>query len=547
MPEDTNHRHFRVPRDDRSLFALPPFEMAAGLVAGNQTRFATANCSLHGRTLADLRTSTRRQAVELALAYTTSLLQVEVPSVLTDSLVVSGHQPELFHVGVWAKNFAMAAVARQSCSVAVNLVIDNDTLNETSLRIPAGSRERLRVERMPFDAPQATQPWEEAIIRDRTTFEQFGSVVRKQIHDTWGFEPLIGSYWDSAIRQSRISNRLCDGLTAMRANVERKWGLHNLELPMSRLCETDSFRWFAAHLLIRASEVYRVYNEAVAEYRQSHRIRNRMQPVPDLERDGDWFESPFWIWKQGDIQRGRLFARQSGSDCELRDEKNVVARLRLTDHGTLDEAVNALREMSARGFRLRTRALTTTLFARVFLADLFVHGIGGAKYDEMTNQLCQRLFDLDAPEYLTVSATLYLPLGGAYGATDIQLRAINSQLRDLNYNPERHLMTSPEIAALVSRKSEILAEAKLLRATNQMHGRLNPAQHRKLNDIRESLLAQTKPIRSAYESTRMALQSQLASNALIRNREYSFALYPEELVRQFLNPLATALQGEGIT
>ena len=39
--------------------------------------------------------------------------------------------------------------------------------------------------------------------------------------------------------------------------------------------------------------------------------------------------------------------------------------------------------LPSRGIRLRTRALTTTLFARYVLGDLFVHGIGGAKYDEL--------------------------------------------------------------------------------------------------------------------------------------------------------------------
>ena len=77
----------------------------------------------------------------------------------------------------------------------------------------------------------------------------------------------------------------------------------------------------------------------------------------------------------------------------------MVARIPLSSEGSLEGAVRQLKDFPARGLRLRTRALTTTLFARLFLADLFVHGIGGAKYDAMTDQICERLFGMKAPSF----------------------------------------------------------------------------------------------------------------------------------------------------
>ena len=474
----------------------------------------------------------------LGRVFTSSLMQADLPESSSESLVVTGHQPELFHVGVWAKNFTLAGVAKQCQSTALNLIIDNDTLNGTSLRIPAGTRESLRVERVLFDTPGPTQPWEEARIRDRDTFERFGTSVRDRLRTTWGFDPLIGSAWSAAVRRSAVSSRLCDALTAVRAHVERKWGQNNLELPMSRLSETEPFLWFVAHLLMRLPELLSVYNETVALYRHDHRLRNRKQPVPDLEIDNEWLEAPFWIWKQGDFQRGRLFARRVGSVCELRDETTVIARLPLADDGPLDPAVTVLRELPARGFRLRPRALTTTLFARVCLADLFVHGIGGAKYDAMTDRLCERLFGLEAPKFLTVSATLHLPLGQQFSTTESQLREINHQLRDLSYNPDRHLQDLPAASALIEEKKELLATAKTLRESNQLRGRLKPEQHRRLASIRTELHSFTESLRTEYESTRATVRAQLSANSLIGNREYAFVLYPEEQVRQFLAPLS---------
>ena len=36
------------------------------------------------------------------------------------------------------------------------------------------------------------------------------------------------------------------------------------------------------------------------------------------------------------------------------------------------------------GVKIRPRAILTTLYSRLFLSDLFIHGIGGAKYDAWT-------------------------------------------------------------------------------------------------------------------------------------------------------------------
>ena len=63
----------------------------------------------------------------------------------------------------------------------------------------------------------------------------------------------------------------------------------------------------------------------------------------------------------------------------------------------------------SRPVRIRSRALTTTLYARLFLADLFIHGIGGGKYDQLTNEIAQKFYGAELPDYLVLSATLLLP------------------------------------------------------------------------------------------------------------------------------------------
>ena len=49
------------------------------------------------------------------------------------SLLLAGHQPELFHPGVWIKNFALARLAREHGTVPLSLIIDSDTARSPHL------------------------------------------------------------------------------------------------------------------------------------------------------------------------------------------------------------------------------------------------------------------------------------------------------------------------------------------------------------------------------------------------------------------------------
>ena len=45
------------------------------------------------------------------------------------------------------------------------------------------------------------------------------------------------------------------------------------------------------------------------------------------------------------------------------------------------------------------------MFARLAVADLFIHGIGGAKYDELTDAIGERFFGIQLRPYMVVSGT----------------------------------------------------------------------------------------------------------------------------------------------
>ncbi len=90
--------------------------------------------------------------------------------------------------------------------------------------------------------------------------------------------------------------------------------------------------------------------------------------------------------------------------------------------------------------------MTTTLWARLVLGDLFLHGIGGAKYDRVNDRLIERFFGLPTPMFMVASATLHLPIDRPPAAPD-DARAIDLELRALTYHPERWIEEADPEAA----------------------------------------------------------------------------------------------------
>ena len=128
-------------------------------------------------------------------------------------------------------------------------------------------------------------------------------------------------------------------------------------------------------------------------------IRSRHHPVPALGREGEWREAPFWVWRAELPRRRPLMVRQLARSMQLRvrGEAEPLMEIPLGPDREACCAVEQLQSLQARGVRLRTRALTTTMFARYLLGDLFIHGIGGAKYDELGDAVAGAFFAIEPP------------------------------------------------------------------------------------------------------------------------------------------------------
>jgi hypothetical protein len=449
---------------------------------------------------------------------------------------VTGHQPELFHPGVWVKNFAAASIAGSCGGLALNLIVDNDIPKDSSIRVPATRDGVWRSVPVEFDEWQGEIPYEDWRVSDEALFASFPDRVR-EVFGRSAADPLLDDFWPRVMRRRGEVAAVATRFSLARREIEGAWGVANLELPLGWLCKTDGFLWFASHLIAQLPRYQEIHNACLTEYRAAHRIRSRHHPVAALTRTDDWLEAPFWVWRGGQARRRPLLARQQGRTIELRiaGEDRLLSILPMTPDGEACCAVERLRELAADGIRVRTRALTTTMFARFFVGDVFIHGIGGAKYDELGDEIARRFFGCEPPDFQTMSLTLWLNLSKEAVTRD-DLLTVHRDLRDLTFNPDRRLREPypEELRNYIQGKREALAGPTTSR--RERVGRAVAIRH--CNDAMQPWV---EAMRADLMARRRAIRAGLRSNRIARSREFASLLHPAERLQRIMSSIAESL------
>jgi len=540
MEHASGFRSLRAPQDDGQKLIVPPRELLPEVLEINRQRLAQTDYDVQGRSLGELAASARQALLRQAIAYTRRYRDVPqqwlTRNAANTPFVLSGHQPQLFHPGVWYKNFVLGALACQVGGVGIHLLIDSDLCRSVSIRVPSGTIERPRVEAVPYDQPTEEVPYEERAIRDFATVESFAKRVVALLEPLVR-KPLVEALWPLTLQRNPAQTNLGLRLAQGRHALEETWNNETLELPQSAVCQLPEFCWFVAHLLAHLPRFWAVYNESLADYRRANRLRNQVHPVPDLAEDDGWLEAPFWIWSAEDPLRRPLLARQAGDDLILTDRKACTIRLALSAETDAAPAVQQLLDLASRGIKIRTRALTTTLFARLLLSDLFLHGIGGAKYDQVTDQIGREFFGFSLPEFATVSATLRLPI--ATPPTEPVLdKQWEQQFRELRFHPERFLERdgapathiSADAAAIIAEKRRWIATPKTPENARQRHLAITAA-----NEALQPFVANRY---RQLERQRDEMQQRKRAEAILHSRDYAFCLYPRKHFERLLTDLA---------
>ncbi|HTU25977.1 MAG TPA: hypothetical protein VMF30_11300, partial [Pirellulales bacterium] len=298
MGQTLAHRRLRAPRADGGVLVEPPLATTGEVLARNAALVAAADYDILGRPLAELARAARSELLLAAQHYSAQYRDVSgIAADPSAPVVVAGHQPQLFHPGVWYKNFLLSALASRHGGTAVNLVIDSDTIKSVAVRVPGGTALEPLIESVPLDRCSAEIPYEERAVGDRGLLRSFASRARAVL-GSLVTRPLVEEFWPLVVERADAGVTLGECLSQARHVQEGRWGAASLELPQSQVCELESFAWFTCHLLADLPRVQSEYNAAVAEYRRANHVRSLAHPVPDLAADDGWLEAPYWIWSR---------------------------------------------------------------------------------------------------------------------------------------------------------------------------------------------------------------------------------------------------------
>jgi hypothetical protein len=522
-----------------------PARCVESLVDNNRLLRAAFDTRIGDLKLWELVAATRREVLTVATEYTASYRDVDRPADVADwiarPLVMGGHQPELFHPGVWLKNFALDAYARRLGGTAINLVVDTDRCVSTTVGVPVGTPREAHLEQVPFDFPAPEMAWEERGVIDHDCFASFGNRVAGLLAP---LEPdaIIRRWWPLVVERAGESHRLGLAIAQARHMLEARFGLETLELPVSELVRLPTVMVFMGWLLAHAAPLHEAYNAALAAHRRRHRVRGRARPMPDLAVRFDdssadpWLEVPWWIWSRDDPRRRRVFANiGTPGMLVLSDMETLRVELPISPDTPPSRWIDALSRMEEHALRLRPRAILTTLVARMLVADVFVHGVGGAAYDQLTDDIVRRLTGCDPPRHAVVTGTLRLPVDCLFPGftTDdpaADLMTMRRLIRDLEFHPECHL--GPPEAQPDDVRELMLSKQRWI--DTHPTPTLAKRRCREIRAANERLGFYAQPLRGRTLDRIGPLTAAIRSRNVLRSREYPWCFFSENTLKSFL-------------
>lgn len=251
-------------------------------------------------------------------------------------IVMSGHQPTLWHAGILAKLLAAAELARATGAHAAWIVPDMDEVDPTTTRVPDGRGQQAHARSLRLLTGDPPGPGIPA-----------GSLpARAPASPADPHLPRIADALAAFRHEPSLAMQV--GRAVIRAACER------FDLPEPTVISaSDLLRTRAwADLLHAITQNPRACVEAYNAAARTHTDAE----VRELGIEASRVELPLWRVRPN-LPRMAVFSDQLGSIP--------------TD-------------------QLRPRALAMTAIVRAALADLFIHGLGGERYDRVTEAWLDR-------------------------------------------------------------------------------------------------------------------------------------------------------------
>ncbi len=443
-------------------------------------------------------------------------------------IIMTGHQPVIFHSGLTFKYQLTEQFAAREHAICVAVVIDTDEGDAGQFICPqpdgqlASSSESRMVDTA--SDPPKTNASESDSVRIRKIIrhteslsaghslylngrlkaaDDIASIGRRVVESLRQLQlEKAAEYAAPVFRQFEMLSSV--GATMMEANLLTRWsagiGDRCLELPLSAFSAFPEVMDLTASLVMRHREFAAEYNRLLREFRSVQRIENPANPFPDLDVNESACELPFWVIHCSTGKRERLgVSGVAGQQVELWADGQRILQLQGSISG------ESLQDLLLQGIQIVPRGALITTFLRLLCSDLFVHGTGGGKYDRFTDELIRSWWKVQPPPFCVASTSRYL-LADDRAALN-QLEQTSLQLRDLQFNPQRHFGTAVFSQPLEETLKQLWQQKQVL--VQQMQDAR--AANRSGREIGAQIQQVTEQIRSAVAAEFQSRMTQLES------------------------------------
>ena len=439
--------------------------------------------------------------------------------------VGTGHQPELFHPGVWAKNFIAGGMAKALSAISLHVVVDTDCPHGKGIRLPdMGLPEHPRKAPLcSFSATLQDNPWLSLLV-EQEAIKRFSNSLRQWSTNNQ-FPPLFDTWLRKSLEDGwpREGSPVWKWFQKGRSGLELEWGLKQPPVPMSAICFFPSYCRLVARLIREREKSRLAYNAALNSFRKYHQVHAAGRPVPFLEEKDGWCEIPLWLGTDHFSRRERVWVKQAGGDYIL--SPNRVTEEWRCPEASLEDGLAALNG------RLWPRALFTTLYLRGFVFDWFVHGIGGALYDQVTGEWAERFLNLKLRPMVATSLTLRLPMPTARSSPELYRASFHRQ-HHLEWNPDR-LVKEPAPTGVAGWVSEL----QRLRRESPSPGRESKNRFRRMRQLISRLRDYVSPEIAAGWNNVDFLRLFASEQSVVASREYAYILHSHSALQKYLQPL----------
>ena len=305
------------------------------------------------------------------------------------AVIVLGHQPVIYHPGLLYKNERASELASICTALAVNVIVDTDSGPGGRLIYPdcsdAGGP-RLAQANLAAGPElylgQSIKPGAELEVEQRRVLARI-------------CPRFLGEAEEALSMYQRLTGApVAEANSLIRLRYER--ARRYLEVPLSLLSRAPKSQTFFAGLLADFERLRERYNGCLDEFRAAHGIENPANPFPNLHTSEKLCEVPFWCIDAKRLDRQPVEVSRNGSQVALFSDGRRV--------GSVERQELAIEP----DFFLAPRGALITLFVRTQFADLFIHGIGGAKYEPLVDLLAKKLLGKDLSPFVSASASRYL-------------------------------------------------------------------------------------------------------------------------------------------